>query len=305
MLSRLLPAAVVGFVGYVLLMSSVIFIAALLFPVALVKLLVPIPPFRRACGRLAVLIAGWWPVINRALYRLLHPRRYRIQINGEVQRGRSYLLVSNHQSWLDILLIAEEFSGALRFPRFFLKRELLYVPLIGTGCWAMDFPFMKRHSREAIAATPALKNEDLEATRRACEIYKTEPVLVVNFLEGTRSNEEKRRAKQSPFKHLLRPKSAGMAFTLRAMGEQFAGIIDVTFAYRQGQRENIIWSWLCGEQDQLTLIADVLPVPQELLHGDYDSDEQFRTQFQAWINALWARKDERLEQLRQAGGGAA
>ena len=296
MLSRLLPAPVVGAIAYALLMSSVILAGALLLPVAIIKLLVPVPAFRRMCGRLAVWIAGLWPRMNRVIYGLLHPRRWRVQIDGNIERGRNYLLVSNHQSWLDIMLIADVFSDRLRFPRFFLKHELLYVPLIGTGCWAMDFPFMKRHSRAEVAAHPELKNEDLETTRRACEIYKTEPVLVVNFLEGTRLTEAKRIARQSPFRHLLRPKSAGLAFTLRAMGEQFAGIIDVTLAYRP-VRKNILWSWLCGEQDDLILQARVLPVPQQLLHGDYDSDENFRAQFQDWVNTLWAEKEAQLERL--------
>jgi 1-acyl-sn-glycerol-3-phosphate acyltransferase len=160
----------------------------------------------------------------------------------------------------------------------------------------MDFPFMKRHSREAIAANPALRNEDLETTRRACEIYKTEPVTVVNFLEGTRFNEAKRIAKKSPYRHLLRPKSAGMAFALNALGDQFAGIIDVTLAYRPTTKY-LWWSWLCGEQDTLCLHVDVRPIPTDLIHGNYDSDPEYRARFQSWVNDLWEQKDRRLGRL--------
>ncbi|HVT34900.1 MAG TPA: acyltransferase [Nevskiaceae bacterium] len=304
MLSLLLPAPLAGAIAYFLLLGSTILAGGSILPVALIKLLVPIAPFRRACSRLAVWLAGFWPRTNRAIYSLIHPRRWRVEINGDIQRGRNYLLVCNHQSWTDILVLADVFSDKLPFPRFFLKHELLYVPLIGTGCWAMDFPFMKRHSREAVAANPALKGEDLEATRRACEIYKTQPVLVINFLEGTRFSEAKRAARQSPYRHLLRPKSAGLAFTLSAMGEQFAGIIDATIAYQPTTRRNILWSWLCGEQDTLTVHAEVLPVPAALLHGDYDGDAQFRAEFQSWVNALWAHKDAELDTLLQPAQAA-
>src|SRR5690606_16970766 len=124
----------------------------------------------------------------------------------------------------------------------------MYMPVIGVACWAMDFPFMRRHGQTALQANPALRQQDLETTRRACELYRTEPVTVINFLEGTRFTETKRVERQSPYRHLLRPKAGGMSFTLNAMGEQFAGIIDVTIAYRPTTKP-LLWSFACGEQD--------------------------------------------------------
>src|SRR3546814_15219861 len=70
--------------------------------------------------------------------------------------------------------------------------QLLYVQVIGMACWAMDFPFMRRYTKAQLEARPELKGQDVEATRRACEVYKHEPVTVINFLEGTRFSEAKR-----------------------------------------------------------------------------------------------------------------
>ena len=296
MLSILLPEPLVGLVTFLAFLSTTVAAFAFLLPAILLKL-VPYPPMQRACSRYCVGVALQWASTNQVLFRLIHPANWQFDLRGELDPKRSYLLISNHQSWADILLLFDICYGRVPLPRFFLKQQLMYVPIIGLACWAMDFPFMKRHSKAAIAANPGLRNEDLETTRRACQIYRSEPVTVVNFAEGTRFTEAKRIAKQSPYRHLLRPKSAGLAFTLGAMGDQFAGIIDVTIAYRPTQRKWLWWSWFCGEQDNLALDLDVRPVPAELLAGNYEADPEFRARFQAWVNDLWAKKDARLDRL--------
>jgi 1-acyl-sn-glycerol-3-phosphate acyltransferase len=192
------------------------------------------------------------------------------------------------------------FGRHIPFLRFFLKKELIYVPVIGFACWALDMPFMKRHSKEAIAAHPELRRQDLEATRRACDKYRRIPVTVVNFLEGTRFSPAKRDARGSPYRNLLRPKAAGLSFALSAMGDQFAGVIDVTIGYAAtpgGRKRSLLWSFLCGDQRNIHVRARLLPVPAELLNGDYQDDPVFRERFQSWVNELWARKDAELDQL--------
>ncbi len=120
---------------------------------------------------------------------------------------------------------------------------------------------------------------------------------MVNFVEGTRFSEAKRAETNSPFRHLLRPKSAGISFALNAMGEQFAGLIDVTIAY-QPTTKNLLWSFLRGEQSHLAMHVDVRPIPQDLIAGDYQGDPEFRARFQDWLNELWARKDARLDRMQ-------
>jgi 1-acyl-sn-glycerol-3-phosphate acyltransferase len=297
MLAALLPTPIAGLLNGALIIAAVIFWGGLINLLGLLKLILPFRLAQDLLRSLAVRFAQNWAATIRLISRLMHAPQWHIDWRGEFDRNRSYLLVSNHQSWADILILFDILHARVPLPRFFLKRELLWVPIVGAGCWVMDFPFMKRHSREAIAANPALRNEDLQTTRRACEIFKSAPVTVVNFAEGTRFTEAKRVARESPFRHLLRPKSAGLSFTLNAMGEQFAGILDVTFAYRPAGDKSILWSWLCGEQNHLAIHIDLLPIPQDLVHGNYDSDPEFRARFQEWINTLWSRKDKRLDAM--------
>jgi 1-acyl-sn-glycerol-3-phosphate acyltransferase len=296
MLSLLLPPTLVAIIAFLALCTAPVIGFLALMPFALLKFLVPLRGWRLACGELAIAGATLWIVVSRLIYRLMYPVAWEVELQGEMDPNKSYLLICNHQSWIDILLLADVFHRRAPFPRFFLKRELLWVPVIGLGCWALEMPFMRRHSKDSLRANPALRDQDLKTTRKFCERYRDSPVTVVNFVEGTRFSEAKRVARGSPYQHLLRAKAAGTRIALDAMGEQFAGIIDVTIAYRPS-RHAPVWSFLIGEQNQLALHAEVLPLPKELIAGDYESDADFRSRFQSWLNALWQRKDARLERM--------
>ncbi|MDB5972148.1 MAG: 1-acyl-sn-glycerol-3-phosphate acyltransferase [Hydrocarboniphaga sp.] len=303
MLSILLPAPLIGVLTLGLMLCWLLAIGVMLAPGILLKAIfaypVPVPAARDLCTRYLTGVADLWTAGNAVIVRLLQDLRWQVTIAGAIEPGRSYLLMANHQSWADILVLCDAFQGRIRFPRFFLKRELIWVPIIGVACWALDMPFMKRHSREALARNPELRSDDLRATREFCEKYRRQPITAIMFPEGTRFTEAKRDGKQSPYRHLLRAKSAGMAFTLNAMGEQFAGLIDVSIAYKPAAGAGgIVWSWLCGQQQTLVVQAELRPIPAELMHGDYDTDAEYRGRFQAWLNGLWARKDAHLGLLK-------
>ncbi len=286
MLSVLLPPSLAGLLAGAVLILSTLTAFLLFTPFILIKVLVPVPAVRRACTDVLFAIARQWSAFNHVFYRVMYPVSWQIDVQGTLDPSRSYLLIGNHQSIIDILLMFDQFFARTPPLCFFLKRELLWMPVIGAACWAMDFPFMSRRSQRA----------DLEETRRFCERFRDHPVTVANFAEGTRFSEQKRVSNRSPYRHLLRPKAAGLAFTLDAMGEQFAGIIDVTIAYRPSKHP-VVWSFLIGEQTELAIHIEVLPLPAELMGGDYAGDRAFRERFHAWLNGLWQRKDARLERM--------
>lgn len=297
MLSLLLPRAIIGVLTITALSLSLLLHFAVFLPFALLKLITPWQAGRDFWTRLMVAIAWQFIRSNALLLRLLTPVRWQIRIEGELDPHKNYVLISNHQSWADIVLLFDALRGRVPWMRFFLKKQLIYVPIIGFVCWALDFPFMARHSREAIAKNPELAKEDLETTRRACERFRNLPVTIVNFAEGTRFTPEKHAAKKSPYDNLLPPKSGGLAFALSAMGRQMAGLIDVTIAYRETS-SSLVWSFACGEQADLIIEARVHEIPEEMLAGDYQNDPEFRTRFQQWVGTYWAAKDARLAELR-------
>lgn len=299
MLAALIPAPFIGVLTFVGMFCILMLTTTLMLP-GLVGKLIPIYSVQRASARWCVRMARGWAGANQKLYRLLHPVKNphaygNVEFNGSLDPGKSYLLISNHQTWADILILFDVFHGKVPFLRFFMKRNLLWLPLVGYICWAMDFPFMKRHSAKDIAKNPNLAKEDLETTRRICQIYRLDPVTVVNFVEGTRFSENKRKLGGDSFQHLLKPKSAGVAFTLNAMGEQFAGILDVTLDYVP-TKDNLLWSWLKGKQAEVRIAVQVLPVPAELVAGDYAQDPHHRMAVQQWIGQIWQSKDAQLQQ---------
>jgi len=289
-----LPGPLRGVLSIILYALNTIFWCIPLFAVAIIKFLVPVPVFRRWCGKILVMIAFAWVQCNNLNQRLFH--RIDFTINGleKLNRKDWYLVIANHQSWVDILVLQRVFYRKIPFLKFFLKKELIWVPVLGLAWWALDFPFMRRYSSTFIKKNPHLKGKDIEITRRACRKFAQSPVAVINFLEGTRFTEEKHAAQDSPYRHLLKPRAGGIAFVLSAMGEHLNSIINVRIVYPEGRPS--FWEFLCGRVHQVVVHIDTIPITAELI-GDYFEDEDFRDWFQLWVNDLWQRNDDQIEQL--------
>jgi 1-acyl-sn-glycerol-3-phosphate acyltransferase len=200
-----------------------------------------------------------------------------------------YLVSSNHQSWVDILVLQKIFNRRIPMLKFFLKRELIWVPVIGLAWWALDFPFMQRRGGASSA-------QDLERARKACEKFRVVPTSVFNFPEGTRFTRAKQDAQGSPYAHLLKPKAGGIATALTTLGSQFHHLLDVTIAYPDGPPD--FWTLLSGRLRAVTVRVQAREIPAELMAGDYANDPTFRTRMQEWMNTLWAEKDALIATLR-------
>lgn len=242
-------------------------------------------------------LAETWAEINKAIFALCTPTRWDIRGLEALSPCTSYLVMSNHQSWVDIPALIQALNRRAPFFKFFLKKELIWVPLLGLAWWALDYPFMKRYSKAFLAKHPHLRGKDLEITRKACELYKRQPVTVVNYLEGTRFTQAKHDAQGSPFRNLLKPKAGGVAFVLAAMGDKLDRLLDVTVVYPSRQAPGF-WDLLCGRVSQVIVDIQSRDIDPELMTGDYENDPAFREKVQSWVNQLWQEKDERIEQLR-------
>jgi 1-acyl-sn-glycerol-3-phosphate acyltransferase len=255
----------------------------------LVKLL-RIKPLQPMISRVAHWGYRQWLLRNRQLINLFN--RVEWQVSGDLaglSQQQWYLLIANHKSWLDIAVLGQFALERIPEPKFFLKEELKYVPFIGSGSWALDMPFMKRYSQAQIRKNPALKGQDIETTRRSCEVFRTMPTTMINFVEGTRFTAAKHRAKNSPFTHLLPPKAGGIAFTLASMGELFDAVLDVTIVYPDNP-QHVLPAMLTGRLRRVVIEVQRLPVDDSII-GDYFADDCFRHNFQLWLNERWLQKD--------------
>ena len=262
-----------------------------LFLMTLLKIAIPLSVWRKLCDRILINIAGGWVAVNNINQKIFS--QIRIQVSGlqKLDPDDWYLVLANHQSWVDILILQNIFHGRIPMLKFFLKKELIWVPILGQAWWALDFPFMKRYSKKVLEKNPGLKGKDIEITRKACQKFKTIPVSVMNFVEGTRFTPQKHHKQASPYTHLLKTKAGGIAFVLAAMGDQLNTILDVTIAY-PGKPANF-WKFLCGQIPDVKIAIRSMPIDPSLV-GNYAVDPAFRNKFQTWLNRLWAEKDERM-----------
>src|SRR5690554_188522 len=212
-----------------------------------------------------------------------------------LRRDGHYLVLANHQSWVDILVLQKVFNRRIPLLRFFLKRQLFWVPVLGLAWWALDFPFMGRYTHRQVARNPELGRRDMEATRRACLKFRDMPMSIMNFVEGTRFTADKHARQDSPYRHLLKPRSGGVAFVMSAMGEALEAVLDVTIAYPAGRPT--MADLMAGRVPQVRVLVRERRVPAELASGDYQHDRPFRARFQQWMNGLWEQKDGDVERL--------
>ena len=296
-----LPGRLVGTITSLYLITNTLFWTTPLFGVTALRIVIPLKFWRKICGKIAVWIAESWVFFNNVGLRFALDMEFEVVGLENVSRDEWYLVISNHQSWVDIPVLQKVFYKKIPFLKFFLKKELIWVPFLGPAWWALDFPFMKRYSADFLKKHPHLKGKDMEITRKACEKFKDNPVSVMNFIEGTRFTPAKQKRQKSPFNHLLKPKAGGVGFVMSAMGEQLSSILSVTVHYPGGAEE--FWAFLCGKVKKVKVTIEKLPVTDEIL-GNYVEDKKYRVRFQRWLNDIWQKKDDYLEQEKinyQAG----
>ncbi len=269
-----------------------------IFPVlffSLLKLL-SVNALKNVFSKLLDDCASAWISVNGLIEKSLHPTQILLSGNLAFKKQDWYMVIANHQSWVDILILQRIFNRKIPFLKFFLKKELIYVPVLGLAWWALDFPFMRRYSTAQVKKHPKLKGKDIEITRRACEKFKHKPVSVMNFVEGTRFTQTKHDKQNSPFQNLLRPKAGGMAFTLAAMGDFMNTLVDVTIYYPR--QTPTFWQYISGQVNHVHVRIEQTPIGSEL-KGDYINDRAFKQSFQQALSDRWEHKDQIFSQLKR------
>ena len=287
---------VTGVITTLLLLLNTLLLIGPLLLLALLKLAMPTRHSRALLSRWVMWVAETWAEGCKAIFALMTPTRWEISGAEKLRRDASYLVVSNHQSWVDIPALIQAFNRKTPYFKFFLKKELIWVPFLGLAFWALDYPFMKRYSKQFLARHPALKGQDLAITRAACEKFRDLPVTIVNYLEGTRFTPAKHALQQSPYRYLLKPKSGGIAFVLAALGEQIDALLDVTVVYDDAVAPGF-WDLLSGQVARVRVEILNRDLEPALWQGDYENDPIFRQYTHDWVAQLWRDKDARIQSM--------
>jgi len=287
----------IGAFNVVIFFSAMLIMAIVAVIAAFLVWLVPFKFWRRHGKRLLAVFPELWTDINTLLMHVSPPIRLTVEGDAALSKDRWYLVISNHASWLDILILSRVFNHKIPFLKFFMKKELLWtLPIAGFFCYMAGYPFMQRVTREDIRKNPALKNADVEMTKKACASLKDWPSTLMIFAEGTRFSKEKQQRQESPYQHLLKPKAGGMAMVLYEMQDKLSGIINATIHYDQ---ENVgFWDFAKGNIRDIHVSYELLAINKELI-GNYTEDRQFRRFIQQWLNEVWQRKDRDLNRHEQ------
>lgn len=298
---RFLPGLVLGLLLLGGITISTILFGFPVFALAIVKFAVPHDDWRHWWTQPLVFVAETWIRLNNLMIGACLPTRFVVRgaDHPNLRRDGRYLVSSNHQTWADVLVLQRVLIRHIPFLRFFIKQELIYLPVLGFAWWALDMPFMKRYSPAKLKKHPELRGKDLETTRRACDRFRKGPISIMNFIEGTRFSPEKREKHGSPHQYLLKPKAGGIAAVLDAFSGDLDTLVDVTLIYSKPGAD--FWDFLTGKVEMVYAEIEVEVIPEDLRRGNYMDDEVYRERVQSWVRALWERKDARIASLWNDG----
>lgn len=298
-----LPGSVLFMLSLSLLIINTAVWGSLISIGGVVKLVMPAQSARNAVTTVMNRFMWAWACCNGGILYLIAKIEWDVEGLEGLDKNSWYLLISNHLSGFDIAAQTYVLRNHIPMLKFFLKKELIYVPIMGLGCWALDMPFMNRTSPAKLKKNPKLKGKDLATTRRACEKFKNMPTSIINYVEGSRFTRDKHQRQNSPYQHLLRPKAGGIAFTLSAMGEQFTNLLDMTIVYPDAP-DDILFGVMNGKVSKIIVRINALPVPQ-VDPTRYFSESEYRVEFQRWLNQVWAEKDQQIDALLQTNQNVA
>ena len=292
-----MPGPIRALLTFTLFVINIAIVFVPLIVLSILKVLLPAKLMQRLIAKALIYLAEYWVFVNSLILTLVHDINIDIEMPESLGQSGWYLVTCNHQSWVDIVVLQEIFRGKLPFLKFFLKKELMWVPFLGLAWWALDFPFMRRYSHEYLQKHPEKKGTDLEITRQACEKFKEIPVSVMNFVEGTRYSDNKRSLSGSGYQYLLNPKAGGVAFVLSAMSGQLRSLVDVTIVYHE--KSIGFWDLMFGRVRNITVRVTERPIPTEMALGSYETDPEFRSQLKLWLGGIWQEKDDLIAQVKR------
>ena len=276
---------------------NTIFHGSLVSFCGVIKFIIPIAEFKVFIERIAYWISGGFVLTNNVLMKISYDLEWNIQGLENLNMNGTYLVMSNHLSLLDIPALQRVFFRQIPFLRFFIKSQLIFVPFLGQGLWALGFPSMKRYSKETLNKHPELSGKDLETTKSSCENLRGQPVSMLIYAEGTRFTPEKHSKKKSPYKNLLKPRAGGINTVLSSLGDELTSILNVTLVY-PGHTSPSLFDFLLGKIPKVVIRIEVL----KLGENDVPSFEKIKSKagslaVRNFLNQTWEVKDKIISKI--------
>lgn len=278
---------------------STVVLTAVIFVLALIKLLAPAGRPRNAMTHFLSSLGEMWVSVNKAMVWFYRGMEWDVHMPDGISHEGRYLVFCNHQSGVDILALQHCLNRRAPFGRYLLKHQLIWVPVLGVAWWALDMAFLRRYSKQELIRNPALRGKDLENAARACEKLKHIPVAMMAFPEGTRFSKAKREAQNSPYQHLLRPRYGGVGQILYSFDDALDALIDVTIIYPHGVPS--VWQYVSGQVRKITVHVELRPIDASLRGRDFREDPEAKNLLKSWLGDIWSAKEHLMNDTLNDG----
>ena len=290
-----IASSVVGLITFLLILVELIIGFGTLAIINIPRGIIPIKIFKIYLAKISNIIGDLTVYGLKLIMLLMHGNNISIINNQEFDRNEWYMAMSNHQSWADIFILLVAANYKLPLLKFFMKRELWWIPFVFLANKTLNMPFVNRHSKKEIEQNPSLRNQDYENTLKSCKRFLRTPSTIFSYAEGTRFSDEKHAQQGSQYNNLLKPKIGGMATALSAMPD-INTLVDYTVVYKSKKRD--AWSFLKGDMKHVKVLVTKYKIPDNLKNRNYANDKGYRDEFKNWIEAIWAEKDKKIEELK-------
>ena len=289
-------SGLIGLITFILILLELIIGFGTLAIINLPRGLIPFKSFKIFLSKVSNYIGDLTVYGLKIIMLLMHGNNIEIIDDGEeFDQNDWYMAMSNHQSWADIFVLLVSANYKIPLLKFFMKKELWWIPFVFLANQTLNMPFVNRHSKEEIEKNPGLRTRDYENTIKSCKRFLRSPSTIFSYAEGTRFTQDKHSSQNSPYKNLLAPKIGGMATALSAMPE-INTLIDYSLVYKSKKRG--AWNFLTGEMKQVKVLVTKHKIPESLKGKNYSEDYQYREDFKNWIDSIWQQKDADIEKLK-------
>lgn len=297
-----LPSPVLFIINIILIPLNSIVIATPIQLIGLLRLLLPFRPVVKALESTNYWLYRIWVFNNSWIIRLTNGIKWHLSGDQIPHIKRSCVVISNHMSWADIIIISCVFRGYIPVTKFFMKHSLIYIPFVGLACYALGMPFLRRYPREKLLKNPKLRETDIKNTKKACQRLLLTPSSLINFVEGTRYTPVKAKLARSQYRHLMPPKAASVAIALGEIGDHAECIFNTTLVYPYNRYPNRPFiDLLKGRMRDVYADIRIIGISAKNT-GDYLGDKQYKHDITMKLRELWHEKDERIDEiLRQCG----
>lgn len=293
---KAIKSLLVGSITFILILSELILGFGTLAIINLPRAIIPLKSFKIFLSKVSNFIGDLTVYGLKIIMLLMHGDNIMlINKNDEFNQDEWYMAMSNHQSWADIFVLLVSANYKIPLLKFFMKKELWWIPFVFLANKTLNMPFVNRHSKAAIDKDPSLRMEDYENTLKSCKRFLRSPSTIFSYAEGTRFTKEKHELQKSPYQNLLIPKIGGMATALSAM-PKINTLIDYTLVYKSDKRS--AWNFLTGEMREAKVLVTKHKIPEDLKNRNYAEDQKYREDFKNWIESIWSQKDKDIENLK-------